>query len=50
MTQPGLGYIEHLFAKPDPEDLAYFAPISFALSAEQFQQRYPGVPLPPVYK
>ena len=41
-------YIEHFFAKPDPEDLAYFAPIRFALSAEQIQKHYPGLDLPTI--
>lgn len=48
ITQPTLGYIEHFFARPDSEDLAYFAPISFALSAEQLQKYYPGLELPTI--
>jgi hypothetical protein len=49
LTQPGLGYIEHLFAGPDKEDLSYFAPVTYALSAEQFRAAYPGIDLPPVF-
>lgn len=39
VTQPGLGYIEHFFARPDREDNTYVAPFWFA-------RNVPGLPRP----